>query len=91
MNDTAYEYRGGYLCDACVVPALCFDEPWILWARMGNDHVAFEAEDALDEIATLFNIDRTDPAQVRARGFPVKLSHLPDPPSICSECLHWFS
>jgi hypothetical protein len=90
MTDFPYEWKGDYFCDDDIVAAITDYTPWSLWTFAGNTPGEDSAEDELDDIAAMFNIDRDDPVAVARREFPVLLHVLPNEPVFCSACFRWF-
>jgi hypothetical protein len=64
-------------------------EPWSAWRDAGTESTGSAAEWELDDIASMFRIDRWDREQVARRGFPARLAVVPR--SFCRFCLQWFS
>lgn len=85
-----YEYRDNYYCGDCVVSVLTDDERYTAWANLHEVQME-DPEGDLDSIAHDYGINRADPEDIRVNNFPVLLDAEPEPPSMCAECLHWFS
>ena len=84
----AYKWRGDLYCEDDIVAVFTEHFPWFIWRDMGGDPTADEAEDELDEIASLFHIDRRDMWQVEEHGFPERLDD--GHPGFCAFCRRWF-
>lgn len=89
LTSTAYEYRGNFICSECITRIITKDKPWSTWLAV-NSPDKYPAQVALDSIATTLGINPRDEAAVKASGFPIEQSQLPDPPSFCVSCLRWF-
>lgn len=84
----AYRWNGDLYCGDDIVGALTEQFPWFVWVDAGGAPTLHDSETELNEIADLFHIDRSDPAQVAARGFPERLAD--QHPGYCSVCRRWF-
>jgi hypothetical protein len=84
----AYKWHGDLYCGDDIVGALIEQFPWFAWVEQGGDPTRDDAETELDEIATMFRIDRKDMWSVEERGFPERLND--NHPGYCTICKRWF-
>ena len=86
MSEPAYEWGHEHFCETDVVPTITSTGRWSFWPMPISI-----GEDGLDALAGAVKLDRTDQDAARELEFPIRLDHLPDPPTFCSGCLRWFN
>lgn len=86
-----YKWKDEYYCDGDIIGVLMEEQPWSGWVELGNKPDEDNPEQTLNEVATWFNINRSDRHQLEAEKFPIRVHVIPVPPAFCRVCLNWFS
>ena len=84
----AYKWRGELYCEGDIVAVLTEEFPWHVWRDQGGDPAVTDAETELNEIASMFRINRDAPSHVQMTGFPERLGY--NHPGFCALCRRWF-